>query len=53
MDVRVDEYLRESVLNKCKLILACRFQGDDTIALNLTNYELAYIVEKMKGLKDG
>lgn len=51
MDARVDKLLNESVVTKCKVTLACMFQGDKAQPLILSEYELAYIIEALRGIR--
>lgn len=48
MDAKADELLRNSVVAKCKVYLACIFQGDQPQPLVLDEYELAYVIEKLR-----
>ena len=49
MDAKFDELLRMDVINKCKVSLACAYQGDGKQPILFNEYELAYIIAKLRG----
>lgn len=51
MNKATEELLKSSIVAKCKVHLACMFQGD-TNSLVLNEYELAYIIEKLREKDD-
>lgn len=49
MDAKFDELLRTDIITKCKVSIACAFQEDKKQPVLFNKYELAYIIEKLRG----
>ena len=44
-----EQSIVNSIVMKCKVSLMCIFQGDDKEPEMFNEYELAYIIEKLRG----
>lgn len=44
-----EQELINSIVTKCKVSIMCIFQGDDKEPVTFNEYELAYIIEKIRG----
>ena len=44
-----EQELINSIVTKCKVSLMCIFQGDEKEPEMFSKYELAYILEKLRG----
>ena len=49
MDAKTDDSMRTNIITKCKVSLVCAFQEDRNQPLTLSKYELAYIIDKLRG----
>ena len=43
-----EQELINSIVMKCKLSIMCIFQGDDSEPATFSEYELAYILERIR-----
>ena len=46
-----EQNLVNSIVNKCKVSIMCIFQGEDRVPEMFDEYELEYILEKIRGKK--
>ena len=51
MNTVTDNSLLTSILTKCKVSLVCAFQEDSNQPVTFDKYELAYIIDKLRGDK--
>lgn len=51
MNAVTDNALLDSILTKCKVSIMCAFQEDVNQPVLFDKYELAYIIDKLRGDK--